>query len=111
MKRKKSDHYLKIVEWSPEDNCYVGTAPGLIIGGIHGKDQAKVFIELCEAVEEAIDLLKKEGKPLPEPTANKKYSGKILLRISPDLHKAMAIKALKEGESINKIIQHELAGC
>lgn len=25
---KKSDRYLKIVEWSEEDQCYVGTCPG-----------------------------------------------------------------------------------
>jgi len=27
---KKSDHYLKIVEWSEKDQCYVGTCPNLI---------------------------------------------------------------------------------
>ena len=29
---KKSDRYLKIVEWSEEDQCYVGTCPGLMLG-------------------------------------------------------------------------------
>ncbi len=109
MRRKKRDKYLKIVEWSQKDGCYVGTAPGLIMGGVHGKDELKVFKELCQVVDEAIDLLEKEGRALPTPTANKKYSGKILLRIPPDLHKELAIKALKEGESVNKIIQSQLA--
>jgi len=106
--RKKSDRYLKIVEWSEKDGCYVGTSPGLIVGGVHGKDQRKVFAELCEAVEEAIQLLEREGRPLPESTANKKYSGKVLLRIPQILHKMLAIKALKEGTSINKMLQHRL---
>jgi hypothetical protein len=35
---KTSNHYLKIVEWSEEDQCYVGTCPGLMRGGIHGDD-------------------------------------------------------------------------
>ena len=39
MSNKASDDYLKIVEWSEEDQCYVGTVPGLIIGGAHGKNQ------------------------------------------------------------------------
>jgi predicted HicB family RNase H-like nuclease len=108
MKRKKSDQYLKIVEWSKKDGCYVGTAPGLILGGVHGKDEEKVFKQLCQACEEAIKLLEKEGRPLPEPTTNKKYSGKVLLRISPDLHKALVMKALKEGESVNKVISRQL---
>lgn len=106
--KKTSDDYLKIVEWSEEDRCYVGMAPGLIIGGVHGRNQKKVFGELCEAVEEAIQILQKEGRPLPTATANKKYSGKIALRIPPPLHKTLAMKAFQEGESLNKLIQYEL---
>ena len=106
--RKRSDHYLKIVEWSDKDHCYVGTSPGLIVGGVHGKDQRKVFAELCEAVEEAIRLLESGGRPLPESTANKKYSGKVLLRLPPTLHKMLAIKALEGGTSINKMLQNRL---
>ncbi len=108
MGKKLSDRYLKVVEWSKKDGCYVGTAPGLVIGGVHGKDQSKVFSELCQVVEEAVWLLKKEGRPLPPPTANKRYSGKILLRISADLHKTLAVRALQAGESINKLVQQEL---
>ena len=33
---KKRDRYLKMVEWSEEDRCYVGTCPGLMLGGVHG---------------------------------------------------------------------------
>lgn len=108
MKHKKNDYYLKVVEWSEEDGCYVGTAPGLIIGGIHGPKEAKVFTELCKAVDEAIQLLKKDGRFLPVSTAKKKYSGKILLRLPKDLHKTIALKALQEGESVNRFIQQEL---
>ena len=110
MIRKISDNYLKVVEWSEEDQCYVGTAPGLIIGGVHGKSQDNVFKELCVAVEEAVSTLRKEGKPLPSETADKHFSGKIALRISPSLHKKIAIKAQQRGESINRFIQEQLAG-
>ena len=108
MIRRISDNYLKVVEWSEEDQCYVGTAPGLIIGGVHGKNEEKVFKELCIAVEEAIAALHKEGKPLPPETVDKDYSGKIALRIPTGLHKEIAIKARQNGESINKFIQEQL---
>ena len=110
MSRKTNDDYLKIVEWSDEDQCYVGTAPGLIIGGVHGRNQKRVFDELCEAVEEAIQILRKEGRPLPPATANRKYSGKIALRISSQLHKALTVRAFQAGKSVNKFIEHELQG-
>ena len=108
MSTKISDKYLKIVEWSDEDNCYIGTSPGLFDGGVHGQDETEVFKELCEVIEDTISIMKKSGKPLPKATASKKFSGKIALRISPELHKAVAIKAMQEGESINKLIQHKL---
>ena len=54
---KASTRYVKIVEWSEEDQCYVGSSPGLIWGGCHGDDEQSVFAELCQVVEEAIDLL------------------------------------------------------
>ena len=108
MKPKLSNNYLKVVEWSDEDQCYVGTSPGLIIGGVHGRNQSKVFQELCEVVDRAIDSLQNEGKPLPPETVGKNFSGKIALRIPADLHKKLAIKAQQNGESINRFIQEQL---
>ena len=108
MKKKISDAYLKIVEWSEEDHCYVGTAPGLFLGGVHGQRQEKVFHELCEVVDENIKILQQHGKKLPKPTAGKSFSGRIALRISPELHKAISIRALQSGQSVNKIIEQQL---
>ena len=74
---KESAKYAKIVEWSEEDQCYVGSAPGLIYGGCHGDDEMRVFAELCQIVEEAIDLYRKDGKPLPPPTSGRDYANKM----------------------------------
>lgn len=106
--KRRHEEYLKIVEWSDEDQCYIGTAPGLFIGGVHGKDEKKVFENLCAAVDEAVGLLEKEGKPLPASMKHKKYSGRIVLRIPADLHKVVALKAKQAGESINRFIAESL---
>lgn len=74
---KASARYVKIVEWSEEDNCYVGSAPGLILGGSHGDDEQVVFEELCRIVEEAIALYEKDGRPLPPPTSGRDYANRI----------------------------------
>jgi hypothetical protein len=68
---KESARYVKVVGWSEEDQCYVGSAPGLIFGGCHGDDEREVFEELCRVVDEAIDLYKRQGKPLPPPTSGR----------------------------------------
>lgn len=68
---KESALYAKIVEWSEEDQCFVGSAPGLLYGGCHGSDEKEVFAELCQIVEETIELYQQDGKPLPPPTAGR----------------------------------------
>ncbi len=74
---KDSARYAKIVEWSNEDACYVGSAPGLILGGSHGPDEKEVFAELCEIVDEAIALYRADGTPLPPPTAGRDFANKM----------------------------------
>jgi predicted RNase H-like HicB family nuclease len=75
---KESARYAKIIEWSDEDQCYIGSCPGLIYGGCHGNDEQQVFAELCEIVEEAIELYKQDGKPLPPVTSGKDYANTML---------------------------------
>jgi len=75
---KESARYVKIVEWSDTDQCYVGSCPGLFYGGCHGDNEQAVFKELCRIVEETIALYKTEGRPLPPPTSGKDYANKML---------------------------------
>lgn len=98
---KAGDKYLKIVEWSEEDQCYVGSCPNLMLGGVHGDDETKVYKELCQTVEEWIEIYQTDGEPLPAATAGKDYSGKFVVRVGKELHKALAVDALRRGESLN----------
>jgi hypothetical protein len=68
---------VKIVEWSESDQSYVGSAPGLILGGCHGDDERTVFDELCDIVEEAIALYEQDGKPLPPPTSGRDLANRL----------------------------------
>jgi predicted RNase H-like HicB family nuclease len=74
---KESDRYEKIVEWSEEDQVYVGRAPGLIYGGCHGTDERAVFDELCQIVDEAIALYRENGKPLPLATSHQDFASHL----------------------------------
>lgn len=71
---KESARYVMIVEWSDEDRCFAGSCPGLLFGGCHGDNEVEVFEQLCAAVDDAIDLYRRDGKPLPPPT----YASKML---------------------------------
>ena len=67
---KDSAKYVKIIEWSDKDQCFIGSCPG--------DNEQEVFTELCEIVEETIALYKEDGKPLPAPTSGKEYVSKML---------------------------------
>ena len=75
---KDSTRYVKIIEWSDEDQCFVGSCPGLFYGGCHGSDEKQVFAELCDIVEEVIDLYRYDEKPLPPATSGRDYANKML---------------------------------
>lgn len=64
---KTSDKYHKWVEWSEEDQAYLGKCPDLITG-IHGDDPLQVYSDLGEVVEAVIEHFEAEGRPLPAPT-------------------------------------------
>ena len=63
---KSSDQYHKWVEWSDEDQVYVGKCPDLITG-IHGDDPVRVYAELCEVVEEVLNHFEEAKRSLPVP--------------------------------------------
>ena len=62
---KTIDKYHMWVEWSDEDQCYIGKCPDLITG-IHGDDSVSVFKELNKVVAEVIEHFESRGKVLPE---------------------------------------------
>lgn len=72
-----SARYVKIVEWSDEDHCFVGSCPGLLYGGCHGDDEQQVFAELCRIVKETIQLYEAEKRPLPPATAGLDWADTI----------------------------------
>jgi len=70
---REGSKYVKIIEWSEEDKCFIGSCPELFYGGCHGDNEHDVFDELCQIIEETIKLYKQDGKPLPRPLSGKDF--------------------------------------
>jgi len=104
---KPRDRYLKLVSWSEDDHCYVGSVPGWIGPCCHGNDETEVYRDLCRVLDEWIEIYRRDGRPLPPPT-DRDYSGRFVLRTGPDIHRALAIRALSEGESLNTFVVKSL---
>ena len=65
--KAQAARYTKFVEWSDEDQCFIGRCPEIMGGGVHGGDEERVYAELCQAIEEMLELIHADGHTLPEP--------------------------------------------
>ena len=108
-KKAVARDYLRIVEWSAADRCFVGSAPPLIGRCCHGPTEASVLKQLKRIVEEWIRLRDAEGVPLPAPLGSGQYSGRFLLRVPAPVHQALALKARAAGKSLNSYCAERLA--
>ena len=74
-----SADYIKIVEWSDEDQSFVGRCPGIIGPCCHGDNEAKVYRQLCVIVDEWIEIMERDSTPFPPPTAGRAEAVERLL--------------------------------
>ena len=90
--------YTARIEYSDEDGCFVGHLAGISdVIGFHAETVSELRQALEEAVEDYLETCKKIGRPPQKP-----YSGKLLLRVPPDLHAKVSIAAQSSGKSLNQ---------
>lgn len=73
--------------------------------GAYGRNREEALQRLEEAKELWIKARLKRSLPIPEPVSEEEFSGKFLLRITPDLHRRLSLKARTEGTSLNQYIR------
>ena len=90
--------YSARIEYSDEDTCFVGRIAGIRdIISFHGES----VDEIRQAFQEAIDFYLETCEERGE-APNKPYSGKLMLRVTPEIHAAVATAAEVNGKSINQ---------
>ncbi len=104
-----SAKYSYRVLWSDEDNEYVGLCAEFPSLSWLSKSQATAFKGIVELVTETLKDMKKTGEPIPDSISTKKFSGKLVLRIPPELHRKLTLAATEEKVSLNRLISAKLA--
>jgi predicted HicB family RNase H-like nuclease len=105
----KNDHYTYRVTWSVEDNEYVGLCVELPSLSWLAKTPEDALKGIRKVVAEVIEDMKRTGEAIPEPIANRRYSGKFVVRVTPEAHKDLAIKAAEVGVSLNRLAAAKLS--
>lgn len=103
-----ADRYTYRVTWSEEDGEFVGLCAEFPSLSWLASSQAKALSGIVAVVAEVLADMDRSGEQIPEPLSTKRYSGKFQVRIPPDRHRALAVKAAESGISLNRLVNDRL---
>ena len=104
-----SEHYTYRVTWSAEDGEFVGLCAEFPLLSWLASSQEDAFSGIRKLVAESVADMEANGEQPPEPMADRAYSGKFMVRVPPETHRALAIRAAEEGVSLNRLVSAKLA--
>ena len=94
----KYKEYSAHIAYSEADGCFVGHIEGITdIVGFHADTDSELQAAFEAAVEDYLETCEKLNRP-----PQKSYSGKLSLRIPPDIHVAIAKAAEASGKSLDQ---------
>jgi predicted HicB family RNase H-like nuclease len=96
------------VTWSAEDQEYVGLCAEFPSLSFLDEDQAGALHGIVDLVRSVVEDMESDGEVPPEALSEKSYSGKFQVRIPPQLHRELAIKAAEHRVSLNRYIASKL---
>jgi predicted HicB family RNase H-like nuclease len=104
-----ADHYTYRVTWSPEDGEHVGLCTEFPSLSWLARTPDAALKGIRAVVVESIADMQANGEAMPEPLAEKRYSGEFRVRIPPEQHRALALQAAEQGVSLNRLVCMKLA--
>jgi len=100
--------YTYRVDWSEEDQEFVGTVAEFPSLSCLADSSLEALSGIQHVVLQAIDISEEEGKPVPEPYRLRQFSGRFNLRVSPQLHRKLSQQAAFAHQSLNQYVSHAL---
>ena len=104
-----NDHYTYRITWSSEDNEYVGLCVEFPSLSWLARSSGRAFTGIKKLVRETVANMQITGETPPTPIAERTYSGRFLVRVPPETHRALALRAAEEGVSLNRLVSARLA--
>lgn len=106
---KMNDRYTYRVSWSEEDQEYVATCIEFPSLSWLANSPEKSLSGMRKVVADCIAEMQEAGEPIPEPLAEKSFSGRFMVRVPPQLHRNLAVQAAEAGVSLNRLASHKLS--
>ena len=106
----RNDRYTYRITWSEDDGEFAGLCLEFPSLSWLAKTPEAALRGIRKAVEKAVQDMEENGESPPHPISGRPFSGKFVVRIPPEVHRALAIKAAEEGVSLNRLVSAKLAG-
>jgi predicted HicB family RNase H-like nuclease len=104
-----SKHYTYRVIWSAEDGEFVGLCAEFPSLSHLDDTQTSALEGITRLVADLVAEMQATGETPPAPIADREYSGRFQVRITPELHRRLAIRAAEANVSLNRIVSDQLA--
>jgi predicted HicB family RNase H-like nuclease len=106
---QKDDKYTYRITWSEDDYEYVGLCAEFPSLSWLAETPEKALKGIRKLVADVVLDMGENGETVPEPFASKRYSGKFMVRVPPDVHRKLAIQAAESGVSLNRLASSKLS--
>ncbi len=103
------DRYTYRVTWSEEDEEYVGLCAEFPSLSWLAPAPEEALRGIRQLVADVVVDLQNLLEPVPEPFAARRYTGKFVVRIPPEVHRRLAIEAAEASVSLNRIVSARLS--
>jgi predicted HicB family RNase H-like nuclease len=106
--RPDVSHYTYRVTWSADDAEFLATCAEFPSLSWLASSQIEALQGLEDLLREVIADMQEQGERVPQPFAERTYSGKFNLRVGESLHRELAIQAAEDGMSLNQYVLRKL---
>lgn len=105
----KDDRYTYRITWSDEDNEHVGLCAEFPSLSWLAPTPGGALRGIRRLVADVVADLQATGEPVPEPLATRRFSGRFVVRVPPEVHRELAVEAAEAGVSLNRLASARLA--
>jgi predicted HicB family RNase H-like nuclease len=109
MNRIKNDRYTYRVTWSEEDKEYVGLCAEFPSLSWLASSHEGALRGIRAVAGDAVRDMRARGETIPEPLSSRRYSGKFLVRVPPEIHRLLSVEAAESGVSLNRLASAKLS--
>jgi predicted HicB family RNase H-like nuclease len=103
------DQYTYRVTWSQEDEQCVGLCAEFPSLSWLATTPEKALRGIRKVVAEVVEDMRANNESVPEPISRRRYSGKFVVRVPPEVHRRLVVEAAEEDISLNRLVSAKLS--